>query len=104
MPFASCARQFAQSINTKWRRNNGGFAFDLIASSNQEEAMSNPRHPSRPHSFDRTRNEIQATWTTEERILRQQVAFERQQALWRMLATAAASGQASNCEAALPAA
>ena len=66
--------------------------------------MSNPRHSTRQHGFDRTRNEIQASWTAEERVMRQQVALERQQALWRMLATAAASGQATNCEAALPAA
>ena len=66
--------------------------------------MSNPRHPSRQHSFDRTRNEIQAAWTNEERLWRRQVAWERQQALWRMLSSAAASGQATSCEAALPAA
>ena len=66
--------------------------------------MSNPRHSPQRHSFDRSRNEIQAAWTDEERLWRQQVALERQQALWRMLASAAASGQASACEAALPAA
>ena len=66
--------------------------------------MSNPRYPSQSHSFDRTRNEIQATWTHEERAWRRQVALERQQALWRMLNSAAASGEATSCEAALPAA
>jgi hypothetical protein len=66
--------------------------------------MSNPRHPSPRHSFDRSRNEIQATWTNEERAWRRQVAIERQEALWRMLSSAVASGQSANCEAALPAA
>ena len=64
--------------------------------------MSNPRHPSQRHNFDRTRNEIQSTWTTEEREWRREVALERQQALWRMLASAVTSGQATSCEAALP--
>jgi len=74
------------------RRNGGG------------STMSNPRHPSPRHNFDRSRNEIQASWTNDERTLRRHVALERQQALWRMLASAAASGQAAACEAALPAA
>lgn len=66
--------------------------------------MSNPRHPSRQHSSYRSRNEIQASWTNEERSWRRQVALERQQALWRMLTSAAASGRSLECEAALPAA
>jgi hypothetical protein len=66
--------------------------------------MSNPRHPSQRHNFDRTRNEIQANWTNEERVWRQQVALERQEALWRMLSSAVSSGQSTSCEAALPAA
>jgi hypothetical protein len=66
--------------------------------------MSNPRHASGPHTSNRARNEIQASWTNEERMWRRQVAFERQQALWRMLASAATSRQTMECEAALPAA
>jgi hypothetical protein len=66
--------------------------------------MSNPRHSSPRHNFDRSLNEIQASWTNDERTLRRHVALERQQALWRMLTTAASSGQATACEAALPAA
>jgi len=68
--------------------------------------MSNPRHPSPSHrpSSDRSLNEIQASWSNEERYWRRQVALERQQALWRMLASAVSSGQMVECEAALPAA
>ena len=66
--------------------------------------MSNPRQPNGRHNFDRTRNEIQATWSSEERAWRRQVAIERQEALWRMLASAADCGEALECEAALPAA
>jgi hypothetical protein len=66
--------------------------------------MSNPRHASGRHHSDRTLNEIQASWTNEERMWRRQVAFERQQALWQMLSSAAATRRTVECEAALPAA
>jgi hypothetical protein len=66
--------------------------------------MSNPRHPSRRQHFDRTQNEIQASWTNAERSWRRQVALERQQVLWRMLTAAAASHQSAQRATALPAA
>jgi hypothetical protein len=93
----------------KQRRDNTGCRSRIDPERGQsrgESIMSNPRHPSptRQPNPNRSLNEIQASWTSEERNWRRQVALERQQALWQLLSRAVSSGQAVECEAALPAA